>query len=124
MARKDPEATKEYMREYYKRPEVRIKERLRLRRRKEENKIKYNIMLCVLQKKWNDESLGRKNHRRPWTEQEIALLWKTTHTTRALATLLDRSFRAIRSARYRFIMRRPIGYVHNGNQKIQPPETN
>ena len=118
MTYKDPEVQKEYGRKYRKQPKAIISARLRNRRRKKRDKIKCDARLLALQKKWNDESLGRKNHHRPWTEQEIALLWKETHTTRALAVLLDRSFRAIVSARYRFIMRRPISYVHNGNQKI------
>ena len=68
-------------------------------------------------KKHNDASRGRSRQGMPWTEQEVAYIWKTDFTTWAIAYILDRSIASVMAARRRFASKMPAGYVHNGNRK-------
>jgi hypothetical protein len=62
----------------------------------------------------NQRSQGRRRHRTPWEDWEIALLWDTSLTNWQLSKLLNRTLVSIGSARngtYRHL--RPEGYVAN-----------
>jgi len=73
--------------------------------------------LKKFQKQWNQKTQGRLNHSKQWTEQEIAILWDTTRTTKEIAKKLQRSWYAIGAARARFQSKQPTDYIHNGNPK-------
>lgn len=95
---------------------------LEWRRRKQhndQNRDKTEIIRksCALHKKWNDATLGRLNHGKKWTEQEIDMIWDTSCTTRELSEKLQRSFKSISTARHRYASKAPEGYRHNGNRK-------
>ncbi len=134
MAFKSKEAQQAYCREFYSRPGRREEKRARERahgktikcklRKQKENATRLSTertrkLHQELRKRWNNQTKGRKNHRKPWIEQEIALLWNTNYTTKEIAALLNRTISAVANARDRFAAHAPKSYVHNGNRKAQ-----
>lgn len=58
------------------------------------------------------------NSRKPWTEQEIAMIWDTSYTNLQLAAKLGRSYQAIAQARVRYAVRKPADYVPNSTPTL------
>jgi hypothetical protein len=70
----------------------------------------------------NDKTRNRLNQGKPWEEHEITMLWNTSLTTHEIADKLGRSHTAVITARARYSVKKPDGYIHNGCQKVVFPE--
>ena len=116
---RDREKERAYWKEYNQRPErKKYQQKWEQDLSFEKRAIRYGCHNISI-KKINGKTQGRKNHRKAWTEQEIMLLWNTAYTTQELAFKFKRTYRAIESARSRFVSRRPGNYCSNAKQKIQ-----
>lgn len=123
MSNKDLEKKRALYREWSQRPEVK-KKRKRYWQEWTQNlqpeaKARSYARSVKRTKKKNDKTRDREHHRKPWTEQEIALLWNTAYTMQELAFKLQRTYLAIGNARRRFATRKPSDYYHNGCRKAQ-----
>jgi DNA-binding CsgD family transcriptional regulator len=97
-----------------KRKSAAIRKAAQLRREMYVRPAGENAKKVARRKKRNAPTVGRKNHRKSWTEQEIAEIWRTDVTTKQIAELLGRSIGAVSAARQSFAIKMPESYVHNG----------
>lgn len=102
-----------------------VKYKLYMQQRDQKRRGENRLRGIKQRRKWNDKTQGRRNHRKSWTEQDIALLWDTSYTAKELAEKLHRTYQAIGDARIRFVAHRPKDYCHNGCRKadLSLPET-